>query len=63
MESEFVISAALMISLSRWRSVHQATTELFPATDNPKSAVFSPINHPYIYRAVFVDGRVHAPDL
>lgn len=28
-----------------------------------KSAVFSPMNHPYIYRAVFVDGRVHAPDL
>jgi hypothetical protein len=28
-----------------------------------KSAIFSPVNHPYVYRAVFVDGRVHAPDL
>lgn len=27
-----------------------------------ESAIFSPANHPYIYRAVFVDGRVHAPD-
>jgi hypothetical protein len=32
-------------------------------TNGSKSAIFSPINHPYIYRAVFVDGRVHAPDL
>ncbi|KAH0561990.1 hypothetical protein GP486_003300 [Trichoglossum hirsutum] len=28
-----------------------------------ESSTFSNINHPYIYRAVFVDGRVHAPDL
>ncbi|KAI9759214.1 MAG: hypothetical protein M4579_002501 [Chaenotheca gracillima] len=27
-----------------------------------ESALFSNIDHPYIYRAVFVDGRVHAPD-
>ncbi|KAH0490377.1 hypothetical protein TgHK011_001848 [Trichoderma gracile] len=27
-----------------------------------ESAVYSPANHPYIYRAVFIDGRVHAPD-
>ncbi|KAJ5587357.1 uncharacterized protein N7459_003122 [Penicillium hispanicum] len=26
-----------------------------------ESSLFSPIAHPYIYRAVFVDGRVHAP--
>ncbi|KXG47406.1 uncharacterized protein PGRI_012760 [Penicillium griseofulvum] len=26
-----------------------------------ESSLFSPINHPYVYRAVFVDGRVHAP--
>ncbi|RMJ28723.1 hypothetical protein PHISP_00368 [Aspergillus sp. HF37] len=26
-----------------------------------ESSMFSPIAHPYIYRAVFVDGRVHAP--
>ncbi|KAJ5636164.1 uncharacterized protein N7484_009477 [Penicillium longicatenatum] len=26
-----------------------------------ESALFSPIAHPYIYRSVFVDGRVHAP--
>ncbi|KAI1005664.1 hypothetical protein K3495_g2554 [Podosphaera aphanis] len=26
------------------------------------SAVFSTANHPYIYRAVFIDGRVHAPN-
>ncbi|KAK6533439.1 hypothetical protein TWF694_002380 [Orbilia ellipsospora] len=26
------------------------------------SSTFSNINHPFIYRAVFVDGRVHAPD-
>lgn len=28
-----------------------------------QSAVYSPASHPYIYRAVFIDGRVHAPDL
>lgn len=28
-----------------------------------ESAVYSPANHPYIYRAVFIDGRIHAPDL
>lgn len=27
-----------------------------------ESAVYSPAHHPYIYRAVFIDGRVHAPD-
>ena len=27
-----------------------------------QSSTFGSINHPYIYRAVFVDGRVHAPD-
>ena len=27
-----------------------------------QSAVYSPANHPHIYRAVFIDGRVHAPD-
>lgn len=27
-----------------------------------QSAIYSPANHPYIYRAVFIDGRVHAPD-
>ncbi|KAJ5620627.1 hypothetical protein N7510_004611 [Penicillium lagena] len=26
-----------------------------------ESSLFSPIAHPYIFRAVFVDGRVHAP--
>ncbi|OKL56151.1 hypothetical protein UA08_08494 [Talaromyces atroroseus] len=26
-----------------------------------ESSLFVPISHPYIYRAVFVDGRVHAP--
>ncbi|KAL8707191.1 MAG: hypothetical protein Q9220_007740 [cf. Caloplaca sp. 1 TL-2023] len=26
------------------------------------SSTFGPIDHPHIYRAVFVDGRVHAPD-
>ncbi|KAJ5107049.1 hypothetical protein N7456_003724 [Penicillium angulare] len=26
-----------------------------------ESSLFSPIAHPYIYRSVFVDGRVHAP--
>ncbi|KAJ5101785.1 hypothetical protein NUU61_004007 [Penicillium alfredii] len=26
-----------------------------------ESSLYSPIAHPYIYRAVFVDGRVHAP--
>jgi hypothetical protein len=24
--------------------------------------VYSPASHPYIYRAVFIDGRIHAPD-
>lgn len=27
-----------------------------------QSAVYSPAIHPYIYRAVFIDGRIHAPD-
>ncbi|KAI9768236.1 MAG: hypothetical protein M1840_005066 [Geoglossum simile] len=27
-----------------------------------ESSTFSTISHPHIYRAVFVDGRVHAPD-
>ncbi|KKK12738.1 hypothetical protein AOCH_000749 [Aspergillus ochraceoroseus] len=26
-----------------------------------ESSLFSPVSHPYIYRAVFVDGRFHAP--
>ncbi|KAJ9491081.1 hypothetical protein VN97_g2187 [Penicillium thymicola] len=26
-----------------------------------ESSLFSPLTHPYVYRAVFVDGRVHAP--
>jgi len=28
-----------------------------------ESSTFSNINHPYIYRAVFIDGRLHSPDL
>ncbi|KAL9624171.1 MAG: hypothetical protein Q9160_001693 [Pyrenula sp. 1 TL-2023] len=28
-----------------------------------ESSIFSPISHPHIYRAVFIDGRVHAPNL
>jgi hypothetical protein len=35
----------------------------YSSTNALKSAIFAPVNHPYIYRAVFVDGRVHAPDL
>ena len=27
-----------------------------------ESAVYSPASHPYIYRAVFIDSRIHAPD-
>ncbi|KAF2733956.1 hypothetical protein EJ04DRAFT_494369 [Polyplosphaeria fusca] len=27
-----------------------------------ESSTFSNLSHPYIYRAVFVDGRIHAPD-
>ncbi|PSS01006.1 hypothetical protein BD289DRAFT_501230 [Coniella lustricola] len=30
--------------------------------DDQLSAIFSPVNHPYVYRAVFVDGRIHASD-
>ncbi|EER38905.1 conserved hypothetical protein [Histoplasma capsulatum H143] len=26
-----------------------------------ESSIFAPVSHPHIYRAVFVDGRVHAP--
>jgi hypothetical protein len=29
---------------------------------NIQSSTFSNLSHPYIYRAVFVDGRIHAPD-
>jgi len=34
-----------------------------PATDPLKSSIFSTASHPYIYRAMFIDGRIHAPDL
>ncbi|KAI1375940.1 hypothetical protein F4677DRAFT_421357 [Hypoxylon crocopeplum] len=27
-----------------------------------ESGIYAPASHPYIYRAVFIDGRVHAPD-
>ncbi|KAI0879701.1 hypothetical protein GGS24DRAFT_7947 [Hypoxylon argillaceum] len=27
-----------------------------------QSALYGPAYHPYIYRAVFIDGRIHAPD-
>ncbi|KAF2865183.1 hypothetical protein BDV95DRAFT_680653 [Massariosphaeria phaeospora] len=27
-----------------------------------ESSTFSVLSHPYVYRAVFVDGRIHAPD-
>ncbi|KAL2024706.1 hypothetical protein VTK56DRAFT_6907 [Thermocarpiscus australiensis] len=27
-----------------------------------ESAIYAPAHHPYIFRAVFIDGRVHAPD-
>ncbi|KAJ2985532.1 hypothetical protein NUW58_g5478 [Xylaria curta] len=27
-----------------------------------QSSLYSPACHPYIYRAVFIDGRIHAPD-
>lgn len=27
-----------------------------------ESSIFAPITHPHIYRAVFIDGRIHAPN-
>jgi hypothetical protein len=27
-----------------------------------ESSVYSPATHPYIYRAAFIDGRIHTPD-
>ncbi|KAK0621202.1 hypothetical protein B0T17DRAFT_533251 [Bombardia bombarda] len=27
-----------------------------------ESAIYAPAHHPYIYRAVFIDGRIHTPD-
>ncbi|KAI3337423.1 hypothetical protein HD806DRAFT_476640 [Xylariaceae sp. AK1471] len=27
-----------------------------------ESSLYGPVSHPYIYRAVFIDGRIHAPD-
>lgn len=27
-----------------------------------ESAIYSPASHPYLYRAIFIDGRLHAPD-
>ncbi|KAF3769582.1 hypothetical protein M406DRAFT_248705 [Cryphonectria parasitica EP155] len=30
--------------------------------DDQLSAIYSPASHPYIYRAVFIDGRLHASD-
>jgi hypothetical protein len=32
-------------------------------TTPSQSAIYAPAHHPYIYRAVFIDGRIHAPDL
>lgn len=37
-----------------------------PCTSHPltllQSCIFSPVSHPHIYRAVFVGGRIHAPN-
>ncbi|KAJ4304260.1 hypothetical protein N0V88_001873 [Collariella sp. IMI 366227] len=27
-----------------------------------ESAIYAPLHHPYIFRAVFIDGRIHAPN-
>ncbi|KAK4200449.1 hypothetical protein QBC40DRAFT_279968 [Triangularia verruculosa] len=27
-----------------------------------ESAIYAPVHHPYIFRAAFIDGRIHAPD-
>jgi hypothetical protein len=35
---------------------------LFQPLISLQSSIFSPVSHPYIYRAVFVDGRIHAPN-
>jgi hypothetical protein len=32
------------------------------SSNTSQSSTFSTLSHPYIYRAVFVDGRIHAPD-
>ncbi|KAB5558621.1 hypothetical protein GE09DRAFT_1120074 [Coniochaeta sp. 2T2.1] len=32
------------------------------ANNVPQSAIYSSAHHPYIYRSVFIDGRLHAPD-
>jgi len=35
---------------------------VYKHTNQRQSSTFSTLSHPYIYRAVFVDGRIHAPD-
>lgn len=42
--------------MQKWDITAELTNIFF------QSAIYSPANHPYIYRAVFIDGRVHAPD-
>ncbi|KAB5570110.1 hypothetical protein GE09DRAFT_1283273 [Coniochaeta sp. 2T2.1] len=45
---------------------HGARVTLIGSLDDQlvplESAIYSPAHHPYIYRSVFIDGRLHAPD-
>jgi hypothetical protein len=62
MELKSLFVALLMINWYRWRfAIYYAIA--LSITNYEKSSIFAPASHPYIYRAVFVDGRIHAPDL
>ncbi|KAM7184665.1 hypothetical protein V8F33_012868 [Rhypophila sp. PSN 637] len=55
------LEAALKAALSygaRVTFVGSIDDQLVPL----ESAIYAPAHHPHIYRAVFIDGRVHAPD-
>lgn len=43
--------------------VRTAQNSSAAGANSEQSSIFSTVSHPYIFRAVFVDGRIHAPDL
>jgi hypothetical protein len=56
-----VVASTINLFLSRYISFHLL---LFPSSllTTLQSSTFTTLTHPYVYRAVFVDGRLHAPD-
>lgn len=53
-----------LVSLEvRLTTIDHFLQQLIQSTYCHQSSTFGTVSHPYIFRAVFVDGRVHAPDL